>query len=167
MSGRWLQCIGLALAGAALAGAARAADAAEIELGLSVYKTTCASCHAWTGNGVMPYDPGEGFLNLPPSLVRSTLERAAMIELLACGTPGGQMPQYLAEAWSEQRRCYGKLAGDLPPEARPPRPYSTLGVRQIEALASFVQEFYQGKGLTLANCLKYFGPPARLCDLLR
>lgn len=160
---------GLALTLASLSGAGRAADPAEIELGMKIYQTTgaCAPCHAWTGRGALMYESGIGFLDPPPSLIRSTLDRAAMIELLACGTPGGKMAQYLGEAWTEQHRCNGKLAGDLPADQRPPRAYTVLTRQQIEALASFVAEVYQGHGMSLENCIKYFGPPARLCDLVR
>lgn len=158
----------LSLALAALGGMARAADAAEVELGMKIYQTTggCAKCHAWTGRGALLYDSGIGFLDPPPSLIRSTLDRKAMIELLACGTPGGKMPQFLGDAWTERFRCAGKTADDLPADKRPPHPYTILTMPQIEALASFVAEVYQGHGMSLENCLKYFGPPAPMCVLI-
>ena len=157
------------LAGAALAclSLPAAADPAEIEDGMRVYRTSgeCEKCHGWQGYGVNRYD--SGWIDPPPSLIASRLTRAQVIELLSCGTPGGWMPQYLARAWTEERRCNGRTLSELAPELRPKRPYSALSQRQIEAAASFVVEVYQGKGMSLGDCLAYFGPASRACDLLR
>jgi hypothetical protein len=161
----------LALVGGVLlcASSARAQGVAEIELGMTIFKTTgnCASCHAWTGRGALLYDSGVGFLDPPPSLEKTKLDRAAMIELFSCGTPGGKMAQHLAEAWSDRHRCYGKTNADLAAGPRPPRAYTALTLIQIEALASYVAEVYQGKSISHDYCVKYHGPPARICDLLR
>ena len=145
---------------------------------MRVYKTAvCEFCHGGTGNGGTVDEDNHGRRIDPgPSLVLTKLDRERMIELLSCGTPGGQMPQYLATAWTNERRCYGKVAADLSPEdrplrpspyAEPPGPYSTLSAGQIEAVVTYVQEVYQGQGMTLANCIKYYGPASRACDLLR
>ena len=163
---------------AAAAATAQTADPAQVEAGMQVYKTAvCEFCHGGKGNGGEAHDEyyGRG-IEPGPSLVLTKLDRERMIELLSCGTPAGKMPQYLVTAWTLDRRCYGKVAADLPledrplrpsPYADPPGPYSTLTASQIEAVVTYVQEVYQGKGMTLPNCIKYYGPTSRACDLLR
>ena len=79
---------------------AQDADPALMAEGLRVYKTKaeCDECHGWTGRGGQ-YDDDPNYLP-GPSLVLSTLGRDTMIELVSCGTPGGDMPRYLADAWT-------------------------------------------------------------------
>ena len=145
---------------------------------MQVYKTAaCDFCHGSTGNGGQAHDDHFGRVIDPgPSLVQSKLSREAMIEAVSCGTPGGLMPQFLAAAWTPALPCYGKLAADLAPEARPqqpspyavpPGPYRALSRTQVEAVVDYVQAVYQGKGMSLANCIKYHGAASRACDLLR
>ena len=166
----WRRGSGLALLGvcqAASLAPALAADPAQIGEGIRVFRGAgqCETCHVWSGTGG-PANDVSAVYDVPP-LVRSTLDRAQMIELVSCGTPGGYMPQYLATAWTDRRRCYGKLAAELAAEERPPRPYTVLTQVQIEAVVAFVQEVYQGKGMTLDYCLKYHGEKSRSCELYR
>ena len=146
---------------------AQDADPAVIDAGMRVYNSTveCEICHGWTGRGGPANDEPE---NDPgPSLVLSELDRDTMIELVACGTPGGQMPQYLATAWTEARPCYGMTAADQSPQRRPPRPDRTLRPGQIEAVVTYVREVYQGKEMTLDTCIKYYSPTSRACNRYR
>ena len=146
---------------------AQEADPALIEEGMRIYKTKaeCDDCHGWTGRGG-PHS-GENEPDPGPSLVQSTLDRNTMIELVSCGTPGGQMPRYLAAAWTETHPCYGKIATDLPPKGLPPAPYTVLQPSQIEAVVTYVQEVYQGNGMTLGYCEKYYGPNSPACNNFR
>ena len=147
---------------------AQEADPALMEEGMRIYKTKagCDVCHGWRGQGGTPREDLENEPN-PVSLVRSGIDRNTMIELVSCGTPGGYMPRYLAAAWTEAHPCYGKLANDLPPESLPPAPYTVLQPSQIDAVVSYVQEVYQGKGMTLDYCEKYFSPNSRACNHFR
>ena len=113
---------------------AEEADPALMAEGLRIYKTKaeCDGCHGWTGRSGQ-YDDDPNYQR-GPSLVQSTLGRDRMIELISCGTPGDDMPRYLAGAWTEARPCYGKIATDLPPEGLPPAPYTVLQPSQIEAV---------------------------------
>lgn len=147
--------------------AARAADDATIDLGIKVYKgsSECLRCHGWNGKGGPPDDtPGR---EPGGTLLSTKLTRAEMIELFSCGTAGGRMPQFLAEAWTEKHRCGGKVLFDLATDEIPERPYSMLSAEEIAAVADFVIEFYQGKTMTLAKCIRINGPDSRLCELLR
>ena len=147
---------------------AQEADPVQIEAGMRVYKTTaeCEHCHGWTGRGGLANDEPEN--NAGPSLVRSELDREAMIEIVSCGTPAPrEMPQYLATAWTQGRPCYGQVAEDLLPKRLPPRPYQILRPSQIEAVVTYVQEVYQGKGMTLDTCVKYYSPTSRSCERYR
>ena len=148
---------------------AQEADPALIEEGMRIYKTKagCEGCHGCTGWGGLPEDEPEIYPDPGPSLVHSRIDRDTMIELVSCGTPGGQMPRYLAAAWTEAHPCYGKLANDLPPESLPPAPYTVLQPGQIEAVVAYVQEVYQGKGMTLEYCEKYFSPNSPACNRFR
>ena len=149
------------------AGAASAADPAQIDEGLRLFRGVgqCDTCHVWTGTGGLITDLPPHY-NVP-SLVTSKLTRQELIDLLACGTPGGVMPQFLARAWTEPRRCYGKVLADLPPEERAPKPFSAMTQPQIEAVVAFIQEVYQGKGMSFAYCQKYHGEKSPACDFLR
>lgn len=160
--------MGLFLACAVQAGAtAQEADPGLIDAGMRVYKTIamCEECHGWTGRGGAANDEPE---NDPgPSLVNTEFDREAMIEIVSCGTWPREMPQYLATAWSETRPCYGKTAANSSPDKRPPRPDRQLLPDQIEAVVAFVQEVYQGKEMTLENCVKYYSPTSQSCDRYR
>ena len=147
---------------------AQEADLGLIDEGMRIYKTraACGDCHGWTGRGGMANDEPE---NDPgPSLVHSELDREALIEIVSCGAPWPrEMPHYLATAWSKERPCYGMVAAELSPDRRPPRPDRTLRPSQIEAVVTYVQEVYQGKGMTLEYCIKYYSPTSRACDRYR
>ncbi len=150
-------------AGAALA---QADGATRIEAGMKVYKTAgCETCHSWTGTGERPDDTPDAVAGVP--LVSSALDRAQMVELVSCGTPGGWMPNYLAVAWTSERRCYGKLKSELPPETAVRQPASILTQRQIEDVVAFVLAFYPGKSMSFDNCVRYWGENSRFCALYR
>src|ERR1051325_6476286 len=96
----------------------------------------CESCHAWQGTGAFAhddfYDRSVAFI---PSLVTSTLDRAAMIEVIACGRTGPDiipMPQYLKAARTPEHPC-AEDGQERPPVA----PYA-LSLKQIQALATYV-----------------------------
>lgn len=148
--------------------AQQADTAATIATGIRVYKEQgeCWRCHGWNGTGGLPNvgdvadapDPG-------PALTTSRMDRQAMLEMVSCGRPEGKMPPFAPGAWTPQRRCYGKVAADLAPGERPPVAQVTLTQGQIEAVVTYVLSVYQGKSMTRAYCLQYFGvAQTPVCD---
>ena len=167
-----LRCAALLVLGAALfpfAAAAQELDPAVFDAAVRLYSSVagCAFCHGWHGEHGELYDLDSGVLHDPgPSLVASTLDRAAMIEVVACGVPDSRMPRYLAEAWTEQRPCYGMLAGGLEGAELPPRDEALLSLRQIEGVVDFVQAVYQGTGMSKESCYRYYTLTHPMCDRL-
>ncbi len=138
-----------------------------IDEGMRIYKTraACQDCHSWTGMGGPAND--EPANEAGPSLVRSELDREAMIEIISCGSWAREKPQYLAVAWTEEFPCYGKTVADAAPDRRPPRASPQLLPSEIEAVVTYVRQVYQGKEMTLDLCIKYNGPRSRACDRYR
>ncbi len=157
---------------------AQAVDQAQIDAGMAIYKAQeCDFCHGWAGAGGQAHDDHHGRAIDPgPPLVAVKHDRAALVEIVSCGVPGRTMPQYLADAWSETRKCYGKVAADLPaemrpvrpaPAAMPPDPVRPLTASQIDAVVAFIQAVYQVNKVTLEFCQKYNGVNSQACAALR
>lgn len=145
---------------------------ARIDAGLALYKsdrTECDSCHGWAGKGKDADHPYSHLEYGGPSLVKSTLDRAAMIEMISCGkiSDGKIMPQYRGDAWTAEHPCWGNLAADIPSAERPLRASRTLAPREIELVVDYIQAVYQGKEMTWDWCRKYFEDFQRACEVWR
>ncbi|MBM3507790.1 MAG: hypothetical protein FJX64_08765 [Alphaproteobacteria bacterium] len=139
---------------------AQEVDDATIGAGIQIFKTAanCWECHGWNGLGGLPVVVGDlAGMNPGPALVASKLDRAAMLEAITCGKPGSVHPVYSREAWTPRRPCYGKTRADLGPDETLPDIQVTLTEGQLQTVTAFVQAFYQGKPMTKAKCLRYFG----------
>jgi hypothetical protein len=92
-------------------------------------KAGCLQCHGSTGDGG---DGGE--FPAGPSLRKTRLDRAALVEAVSCGLPGTAMPSWLDDAYTK-RPCYGFPPGPPPAEitATP-----VLSAAEIEALVDFL-----------------------------
>lgn len=90
----------------------------------------CYNCHGTNGQGGNSKDFPHG-----PSLRTSVLDHATMLEVIACGLPGTQMPAWAKGAYTE-RACFGET-GPVPPDTR------VLGVYDEAQLASLM-DFIQG-----------------------
>jgi mono/diheme cytochrome c family protein len=92
-------------------------------------KAGCLQCHGSTGDGG---DGGE--FPAGPSLRKTRLDRAALVEAISCGLPGTAMPSWLDGAYTK-RACYGFPPGPPPAEitATP-----VLSAAEIEALVDFL-----------------------------
>ena len=92
-------------------------------------KAGCLQCHGSTGDGG---DGGE--FPAGPSLRKTRLDRAALVEAISCGLPGTAMPSWLDDAYTK-RSCYGFPPGPPPAEitATP-----VLSAAEIEALVDFL-----------------------------
>jgi mono/diheme cytochrome c family protein len=144
---------------------AQQADQAKVDSGLRVWKEfgNCWFCHGWAGTGGLPDVIGDA--NAGPPVNVSRMDRAQMLDMVSCGRLGGQHPAYAAAAWTAQHPCYGKTRADVPADQMPPLSDTRLTEGQIDAVVTYVQEFYQGKQMTRAKCLRYFGATQSIvCD---
>jgi hypothetical protein len=149
----------------AVPASAQQADPAKIDSGIRVWKDfgNCWFCHGWAGTGGLPDVIGDG--NAGPPVDISKMDRVQMLEMVSCGRPGGQHPAFAAGAWTSQHPCNGKTRADLPADQLPPLADTRLTEGQIDAVVTYVQEFYQGKQMSRAKCLRYFGVAQSIvCD---
>ena len=175
--GQTVLVVALALGGISAPIAAQELDTARIEAGLQLFKsvrTECSSCHGWAGQGKDADNPFSTVEDLlleygGPPLVTSTLDRAAMIEAIACGRIVGIkiMPQYRGDAWTADSPCWGKTTADMAPGERPLRAANSLAPREIETVVDYIQAVYQGKEMTWDWCRKYFDDFQRICEVWR
>jgi Cytochrome C oxidase, cbb3-type, subunit III len=109
---------------------ASAQDAARLAAGEAAWdKAGCLQCHGAAGEG----GPG-GEFPAGPSLRKTRLDRAALVEAISCGLPGTQMPGWLDGAYT-QRSCYGFPPGP-PPDGATLTP--VLSANEVEALVDYL-----------------------------
>jgi mono/diheme cytochrome c family protein len=103
-------------------------------------KADCQFCHGPDGDGRGdPRSPGRA-----ANLHETILNRAQLIEVIACGRPATEMPHFDKYAY-EDTDCYGLKGKDLGSDA-PHDPHSTpLTRREIEAVADYVIKTFVGK----------------------
>ncbi len=162
--------LGLGLLAPAAARGQAAPDMATLEEGMRLYQglNSCELCHLFNGSG---FQHNMLFGPVPaggPSLVKSTMTRDGMIEMVSCGklTAGSIMPKYRGDAWTRDRPCWGKLAADIPADEMPLHGERLLSGRQIEAVVDYVRAAYQGTGMGRAWCMRYFPTSPKACDTL-
>jgi mono/diheme cytochrome c family protein len=118
------------------------ARAQETSFGQRLYqdKADCQFCHGVNGDGRGdPRSPGKA-----PDLHTTRLDREQLIEVIACGRPGSEMPHFDKFAY-EDKSCYGLSAAELGQNV-PPDPHSTsLTRREIAALADYILASFVGK----------------------
>ncbi len=103
-------------------------------------KADCQFCHGVNGDGRGdPRSPGRA-----ANLRETHLSRDQLIEMIACGRPGTEMPHF--DKWAyEDTDCYG-LKGKNLGDGAPRDPHSTsLTRREIEAVADYVLAKLVGK----------------------
>jgi Cytochrome C oxidase, cbb3-type, subunit III len=106
-------------------------------------KADCQSCHGIDGDGRGdPRSPGRA-----ANLHETRLSREQLIEVIACGRPGTEMPHFDKYAY-EDTDCYGLKGKDLGTDA-PRYPHSTaLTRREIEPVADYIIVTFVGKSQT-------------------
>ena len=118
------------------------AHAQDVSFGDRLFheKADCQFCHGPDGDGRGdPRSPGQA-----ANLHKTILNRDQLIEVVACGRPGTEMPHFDKYAY-EDKTCYGATAADLGADV-PHDPHSTpLSRREIEAVADFVIKTYVGQ----------------------
>ena len=107
-----------------------AQDTAHLAAGEAAWdKAGCLQCHGATGEG-----GAGGEFPAGPSLRKTRLDRAALVEAISCGLPGTPMPGWLDGAYT-QRSCYGFAPGPAPDGVTLT---PVLGANEVEALADFL-----------------------------
>lgn len=153
----------------AVSGVAAAQQVGDADAGIRVYKEfgACWDCHGWSGLGGLPHVGGDNDgMDVGPPLVSAKLDRAAMIEMVSCGRPDGHHPPFAVGAWTAARKCYGKTAAELADALAPAAPPNRLTEGQIVNVVAWVIDALQGKSMTKANCLRYFGVAQSIvCDV--
>ena len=121
---------------------ADAATAQDVSFGQRLFqeKADCQFCHGVNGDGRGdPRSPGKA-----SDLHKTRLDREQLIEVIACGRPGSEMPHFDKYAY-EDKACYGLSAAELGQNI-PPDPHSTsLTKREIAALTDFILAAFVGK----------------------
>jgi cytochrome c553 len=132
----------LIVAAAATALGLGAAAAQDVSFGDRLFheKADCQFCHGSDGDGRGdPRSPGRA-----ADLHKTILNRDQLIEVIACGRPGTEMPHFDKYAYDDTD-CYGLKGKDLGADA-PRDPHSTpLTRREIEAVADYIIKTYVGK----------------------
>jgi mono/diheme cytochrome c family protein len=122
-------------------------------------KANCVGCHKWHGGG------GGGYGGAALSLRDTQLDRDQIIEVVHCGRPGTGMPYHDRDAYKAYR-CYDgltvqDLGKDMPVEAA-----NFLRPNEIEVVVDWVLANLKGKGPpSYADCINFFGPGARACEI--
>ena len=117
-------------AGMTFYASAFAQDAARLAAGEAAWdKAGCLQCHGTAGEGGVGGEFPAG-----PSLRKTRLNRAALVEAISCGLPGTPMPGWLDGAYT-QRSCYGFPLGP-PPEGATLTP--VLSADEVEALVDYL-----------------------------
>ena len=103
-------------------------------------KADCQFCHGADGDGRGdPRSPGKA-----SDLHKTRLDRAQLIDVIACGRPGSEMPHFDKYAYDD-KGCYGLSTAELGRNL-PPEPHSTsLTRREIEVLADYILATFVGK----------------------
>ncbi|GIR09698.1 MAG: hypothetical protein CM15mP20_2690 [Alphaproteobacteria bacterium] len=93
------------------------------------------------------------------------LDREQLINIIACGRPGTNMPFFDKKAYVDDR-CFGMKFSDFEGDDknRPLRAKKFLKSRQIDAVVDFIINDLQGQKVSKDYCLKFFGKPTRSCD---
>ena len=132
----------LAIAAALVLLGAEATGAQDPSYGQRLFqeKADCQFCHGVNGDGHGdPRSPGKA-----SDLHKTRLDHDQLVEVIACGRPGSEMPHFDKYAY-EDKGCYGLSATELGKNV-PPDPHSTsLTKREIGVLADYILTTFVGK----------------------
>jgi hypothetical protein len=134
------------------------AAAADPDRGRVVYRSVgyCVSCHGWAGDGKSGTN-----LQAPigPNLRETTLDTAALIEVIGCGRPGSPMPYHDRAAYRDGR-CFGLALADFDAGTAPVRG-RTFSDRDVANVVAFLQTQVIGRGEpTFAECAEFYDNPS-------
>src|SRR5215467_2615338 len=103
-------------------------------------KADCQFCHGIDGDGRGdPRSPGRA-----ANLHETHLNRDQLIEVIACGRPGTEMPHFDKYAY-EDTDCYGLKGKNLGNDAARDPHSTSLTKREIEAVTDYILTKFVGK----------------------
>jgi hypothetical protein len=103
-------------------------------------KADCQFCHGISGDGRGdPRSPGRA-----ANLHETQLNRDQLIEVIACGRPGTEMPHFDKYAYDDTN-CYGLKGKDLGNDAARDPHSTSLTKREIEAVVDYILVKFVGK----------------------
>jgi hypothetical protein len=104
-------------------------------------KADCKFCHGPEGDGRGdPRSPGAA-----ANLRKTILDKAQLVEIIACGRPATEMPHFDKYAYDDDTPCFGMKEKQVGAD-KPPDPHSTpLTRREIEAVADYIIATFKGK----------------------
>jgi mono/diheme cytochrome c family protein len=103
-------------------------------------KADCQFCHGIDGDGRGdPRSPGRA-----ANLHETQLDRDRLIEVVACGRPGTEMPHFDKYAY-EDTDCYGLKGKNLGNDAARDPHSTSLTKREIEAVVDYILAKFVGK----------------------
>jgi cytochrome c553 len=103
-------------------------------------KADCQFCHGINGDGRGdPRSPGRA-----ANLHETNLNRDQLIEVIACGRPGTEMPHFDKYAY-EDTDCYGLKGKNLGNDAARDPHSTSLTKREIEAVTDYILAKFVGK----------------------
>ncbi len=130
-------------------------EAFDLEKGKKLYirKAKCATCHGWDGAGSGKHPRAHA----GPNLREYAKDYEMLVEMIACGRPGSNMPFHDRMAYKDDR-CYGLTLDDFGPDEMQPMVGKTLRKDDIGTLAAYVYQYIIGAGVsTVEQCKEFYG----------
>tara|TARA_B100002052_G_C15656858_1_gene495401 strand:- start:102 stop:617 length:516 start_codon:yes stop_codon:yes gene_type:complete len=141
------------------------ADEKSILLGQKLWKKSlkCGYCHGPFGNGSGdPRSPGKA-----ANLRVTQLDKDGLMEIIACGIPGTEMPYFHRSAYKKPEICWDTLAEDLG-EDMPKKGKKMISDKSVIAIADYIIARLKGRGdITAAECEEYFSVGSKRCEGFR
>lgn len=134
--------------------------------GKAVFRSvaSCLRCHGWPADGRTGVD-----MRAPTgsNLRESTLDKAQIAEVVACGRPGTAMPYHDRAAYRDGR-CNGLVMSDFD-SANEPQRGKSLSAQDIANVAVYLQDHVIGRGKpTFEECVDFFEEPAaKACSYMK
>jgi hypothetical protein len=139
------------------------ADEKSIAAGKKLWakKIGCGYCHGVFGDGSGdPRSPGAG-----ANLRITQLDREGLIEVIACGIPGSEMPYFHRSAYKKPEICWDMIAEDMGEDMPKTFEGKTLSSKSIPKVVDYILANIKDRGpITLEECENYFKVGSRACN---
>ena len=138
------------------------ADEKSIAAGKKLWgkKIGCGYCHGVFGDGNGdPRSPGLG-----ANLRITQYDREGLTEIIACGTPGTEMPYFHRSAYKKPEICWDMTVEDMGEDMPKTFEGKTLSDRSIPKLVDYIMAKIKDRGpVTKEECEEYFKVGSRAC----